>query len=62
MYNLRKLLNKNITYNKKETYNVLINSNFKCNYYINREKLFNLLKFKYNIHSLYDPCSYPNTM
>tara|TARA_B100001093_G_scaffold520080_1_gene612547 strand:- start:13389 stop:14495 length:1107 start_codon:yes stop_codon:yes gene_type:complete len=56
---LSNILKKQITYNKKETYNVLINSNFKCNYYIDREKLFNLLKFKYNIHSLYDPCSYP---
>jgi hypothetical protein len=38
---------------------VLINSNFKCNYYINRDKLVDLLKFKYNLHIVYDPCSYP---
>ena len=38
---------------------VLINSNFSCNYYINRTTLYNILKFEYNIHSLYDPCSYP---
>jgi len=43
--------------NKVET--VLINSNFTCNYYINREKLHNILKNKYNINSNYDPCSYP---
>ena len=43
--------------NKIET--VLINSNFSCNYYINRTSLYNILKFEYNIHSLYDPCSYP---
>ena len=43
--------------NKIET--VLINSNFSCNYYINRTALYNILKFEYNIHSLYDPCSYP---
>lgn len=48
-----------VTYNKTDIQNVLINSNFKCNYYINRDKLFNLLKYKYNIHSLYDACSYP---
>jgi len=48
-----------VTYNKTDIQNVLINSNFKCNYYINRDKLFSLLKYKYNIHSLYDACSYP---
>ena len=38
---------------------VLINSNFSCNFYINRNNLYNLLKYKYNINSIYDPCSYP---
>jgi TATA-box binding protein (TBP) (component of TFIID and TFIIIB) len=38
---------------------ILINSNFKCNYFINRDKLFNILKTKYNIKCSYDPCSYP---
>lgn len=38
---------------------VLINSNFNCGFYINRETLFDILKFKYNIHCIYDPCSYP---
>ena len=56
---LTRLTNTYITYNKSDIQNVLINSNFKCNYYINRDKLFNLLKYKYNIHSLYDACSYP---
>jgi hypothetical protein len=56
---LSKLSNTTITYNKDDIQNVLINSNFKCNYYINRDKLFNILKYKYNIHSLYDACSYP---
>lgn len=56
---LSNLTNSEITYNKKDIQNVLINSNFKCNYYINRDKLFNILKYKYNIHSLYDACSYP---
>ena len=41
---------------------VLINSNFTCNYYINREKLFNILKYKYQIKSNYDPCSYPGIL
>jgi hypothetical protein len=38
---------------------VLINSNFNCGFYINREELFEILKYKYNIHAIYDPCSYP---
>jgi hypothetical protein len=38
---------------------ILINSNFSCGYYINREVLYDILKFKYNIECIYDPCSYP---
>ena len=37
----------------------MINSNFSCGYYINREKLYKLLKYKYKINSNFDPCSYP---
>lgn len=40
--------------------NVLINSNFNCGYYINREKLHSILRGnKYRIETAYDPCSYP---
>lgn len=39
--------------------NVLINSNFNCGFYINREKLHNILSKKYGIETSYDPCSYP---
>jgi hypothetical protein len=40
--------------------NVLINSNFNCGYYINRDKLHSILRSdKYRIESAYDPCSYP---
>lgn len=40
--------------------NVLINSNFNCGYYINRERLHSILRGnKYRIESSYDPCSYP---
>lgn len=39
--------------------NVLINSNFNCGFYINREKLYSMLRTKYNIEAAYDPCSYP---
>lgn len=38
---------------------VFINSNFNCGYLINRTKMFNLLRDKYNILCIYDPCSYP---
>jgi|LauGreDrversion4_2_1035121.scaffolds.fasta_scaffold237548_2 TATA-box binding protein (TBP) (component of TFIID and TFIIIB) len=38
---------------------VLINSNFNCGFFINREAFDDILKFKYNIQSIYDPCSYP---
>ena len=38
---------------------VLINSNFNCGFYINREKLIQILKKKYHIISIYDPCHYP---
>jgi hypothetical protein len=42
---------------KSET--VLINSNFNCGYYIDREKLYDLLKYQYRINSNFDACSYP---
>jgi hypothetical protein len=38
---------------------ILINSNFNCGFYINREALYYILKNKYNIDAIYDPCSYP---
>ena len=38
---------------------VLINSNFNCGFFINREVLFDIIKNKYNIQAIYDPCSYP---
>jgi len=44
---------------KKTSDTVLINSNFNCGFYINREALYDILKYKYNIQSIYDPCSYP---
>jgi len=39
--------------------NVLINSNFNCGFYVNREKTYSILKKKYGIETSYDPCSYP---
>ena len=52
----------NVTFKKECNETVLINSNFNCGFYLNREKFYDLLKYKYNIHSSYDPCSYPGIM
>jgi len=38
---------------------VLINSNFNCGFFIKREVLYDILKNKYNLQAIYDPCSYP---
>jgi hypothetical protein len=43
----------------KKSDTVLINSNFNCGFFINRETLFDILKYKYKIQCIYDPCSYP---
>jgi len=48
-----------LNYKENTIETVLINSNFNCGYYINRELLYNILKSKYNLQSIYDPCSYP---
>ena len=49
----------NLSYCASGIQTVLINSNFSCNYYIDRHKLYSLLKYKYNIHAIFDSCSYP---
>lgn len=51
--------NKEVNYLETSESTVLINSNFNCGFYIDREKLFNILRFDYGINSCYDPCSYP---
>ena len=56
---LKSLSYENIHVIQDKIQNVLINSNFNCGFYINRNKLFEILKYKYKIHSLFDPCSYP---
>jgi len=43
----------------KDSSTVLINSNFSTGYYIDRQKLYTILKNKYLINTAYDPCSYP---
>ena len=44
---------------KNGSNNILINSNFKCNFNVHREKLSNILNHKYGINADFDPCSYP---
>ena len=48
-----------IDYNLESCETVLINSNFNCGFYINREIFYDILKMKYNIQAIFDPCSYP---
>jgi hypothetical protein len=43
----------------EKTETVLINSNFNCGYYIDRDKLHDILKYKYRINTNFDACSYP---
>lgn len=38
---------------------ILINSNFHCGYYLDRKILYDLLKNKYNLQVIYEPCIYP---
>lgn len=58
---LRPILGTEIDYveDNDEENNVLINSNFNCGFYIDRDKLYTILRNKYNIDTAYDPCSYP---
>jgi TATA-box binding protein (TBP) (component of TFIID and TFIIIB) len=55
---LQPILNKPMQY-KQTSDTVLINSNFNCGFYIDREILYDILRYKYNIQCIYDPCSYP---
>ena len=48
-----------LIYKKDKIETVLINSNFSCGFYINRDALHKCLKYDYKIQSAYDPCSYP---
>ena len=50
---------KNITCDIDNCETVLINSNFNCGFYINRDKLLTILKYKYQIDCIFDACQYP---
>jgi TATA-box binding protein (TBP) (component of TFIID and TFIIIB) len=44
---------------EEKTETVLINSNFNCGFYINRDEMYSILKYKYRMHCNFDSCSYP---
>ena len=48
-----------LQFKKNKIDTVLINSNFSCGFFVNRDILHKSLKYKYKIQSAYDPCSYP---
>jgi len=56
---LQPFLSEKLEYKEDSNDTVLINSNFNCGYFVNREALFDILKMKYRIQCIYDPCSYP---
>lgn len=56
---LEKLLKTKIYQIRDTIQTVLINSNFRCGYYLNRDELYKILKYDYKIHASYDQCSYP---
>jgi len=55
---LKPFMKEELSYTKGSD-TILINSNFNCGFYINRDKLTDILKYKYNIECFYDPCQYP---
>ena len=56
---LRPAVSPDLSYLQGPCDTVLINSNFNCGFYIDRDKLHEILKYKYRINSNYDSCSYP---
>ena len=56
---LKPYTSENLKYNINDCDTVLINSNFNCGFYINREKLLDILKYKYQIDCIFDACQYP---
>jgi len=56
---LQPYVDSKLDYKSDSEETVLINSNFNCGFFINRDELFEILTKKYNIQAIYDPCSYP---
>ena len=56
---LRPYLGADLDFLQNRCETALINSNFNCGFYIDRDRLFHLLKYKYRMNCNYDSCSYP---
>jgi hypothetical protein len=56
---LRPYLGDDLNFMPNRCETALINSNFNCGFYIDRDRLFHLLKYKYRMNCNYDSCSYP---
>ena len=48
-----------VSWLREKTETVLINSNFSTGFLVDREKLYEILRTKYQMQGRYDPCSYP---
>ena len=48
-----------VVHNPSTIDTVLVNSNFNCGFYIDRDVLVDILKYECGLHVSYDPCSYP---
>ena len=57
--NMQPYIDNKLEFIESKDENVLINSNFNCGFFINREILHNILLTKYKIETAFDPCSYP---
>ena len=53
------LSNQNLSYTNDRKEAVLLNSNFNCGYNIDRVKLARILRTKYKLMVIFDPCIYP---
>ena len=56
---LRPYAGEELSYIKEKNETVLINSNFNCGFFIDRDKFHDILKYQYRINSSFDSCSYP---
>lgn len=56
---LKPIIGEDLMYDRSKNETVLINSNFNCGFYIDRDKFHDILKYKYRINSSFDSCSYP---
>lgn len=48
-----------LAFDESSSETILINSNFSTGFLINREVFYDILKKKYSVEAIYDPCSYP---